>query len=50
MTMARLRLKVLSAGRSRMSEATVKADLTAIFRTLNVSNRTQAVRVARERG
>jgi DNA-binding NarL/FixJ family response regulator len=33
-----------------MSEATVKAHLTAIFRTLNVSNRTQAVRVARERG
>jgi DNA-binding NarL/FixJ family response regulator len=33
-----------------MSEATVKTHLTAIFRTLHVTNRTQAMRMVRERG
>jgi DNA-binding NarL/FixJ family response regulator len=33
-----------------LSEATVKAHLAAIFRCLNVDNRTEAARVAAQRG
>jgi DNA-binding NarL/FixJ family response regulator len=51
-------LKFLIQGKSNkeigrelgLSEATVKAHLAAIFRCLNVDNRTEAVHVAEQRG